>query len=299
MPTKSEKIGNQAADLLNRNNYLAAFELAANRLMADPGNEKLIDIATNAARIQIDNILVKEGPAQALRWLNKELLNKNYPNSLRELLPPLDTKAVVEQLKGSNYSDQEKEKKLSELLERYSASSKVPLDAARQLQGKINYYYPLSLYAEALKRGAIAEQQIFDFCTLLMTSKAPGNIEQAHAIIKKHFPEQGVTWAADILDKDMSGNHQPIINGWKILQENNNFRVNDPYFQSLLKFVSGLSRGEKEADQVIKVFLTIDNDFRQKQLLTIARKRVLVRSGSMHEIERVLQILEENLPTPR
>jgi hypothetical protein len=112
MPTKSEKIVNQAADLLNRKNYLAAFELASNRLSADPGNEKLIDIATNAARIQSDNILLKEGPAQALAWLKKELLNKNYLNSLRELLPPLDTKVVVEQLKGSNDSDQEIEKKL-------------------------------------------------------------------------------------------------------------------------------------------------------------------------------------------
>jgi hypothetical protein len=262
--------------------------------------EKALPRAVDEARKQIEQIRQTQGAAAALEWLRQRLDRSAELEPLRSQIPVLDAIATAETITRGGLGYSEWVSSVVDLLARYPNSSEVPLTLARHLEGKVRpSSYPVELYKIAIDRGADRhDRHVFELCTSLFDSYWPGQVETAHELLQRHFPDEALNWARRALDEGESG--APLENAWTILRAKSDPRISDPYYLALYRAIEGY-QDQEQADSDLRVFEQVTDTRRQRQVLNLYRwvlapleKKGVQSSGYSHKdlAERNLAKLE-------
>jgi class 3 adenylate cyclase len=252
------------------------------------------------ARKQLEHIRQSQGAAAALEWLRERLGRSADLEPLRAQIPILDAIATAETITRGNLEYSEWVPSVVNLLARYPNSSEVPLTLARDLEGKVRpSSYPVELYKIAVDRGANGhDRHILEFCIRQFDSHWPGQVETAHELLRRYFPDEALTWARRAMDEGESG--ALLENAWTILHERGDERVSDPYCVALRRAIDGYN-DQAQSDSDMRVFEQVTDARRQRQVLNLYRwvlapieKKGVSSSGYSHKdfAERNLAKLE-------
>lgn len=262
--------------------------------------ERVLPRATDEARKQIEQIRQSQGAAAALEWLRQRLGRSADLEPLRAQIPVLEAIATAETITRGGLDYSEWVSSVVDLLARYPNSSEVPLTLARHLEGKVRpSSYPVELYKTAIDRGADGRNRhIFELCIGLFDSYWPGQVETAHELLQRYFPDEALNWARRTLDEGESG--VLLENAWKILREKGDPRISDPYYLALYRAIDGY-RDQEQSDSDLRIFEQVTDIRRQRQVLNLYRwvlappeKKGVRSSGYSHKdlAERNLAKLE-------
>ena len=238
---------------------------------AVPGMQSQTEDATlEAGRKQLEQLRQSQSAAIALEWLRKRLEQNTELEPLRAEIPRLDALATGETIVQLHPQYDEMDSNVTALLARYPKSSEVPLLLARTLKGKVEpAWYPLSLYREAISRGADPrDRQIFELSIQLFSRAWPSQLDTAHDLLRQHFGNEALSWAQRAIDSEESG--VTFRNAWRILRERNDSSVNDPYYKALERLTYGYE-DDPEADHDLAVFQQVTGRARQDHILQMYR----------------------------
>jgi class 3 adenylate cyclase len=266
VPSKAEKICEQAEILISQKEYRTAMSLTHELIMDEPHNKILKTTCTRAAGLYLDTLLEAGESEQALKWLQEELKIKPYLEELRPRIAMVDAEVTMNKLLAAVSKHDYYPPELKELLDRHPKNAEMAFWCGKSLEGKWSTVTVIWLYNLAMKNDLNKNnhQRIFDYCIKCL-SQGSMNFEKFRKATKtllNYFPDETVKWAENAIK---GNNVMAIFNSWRLLKKQKNKIIEQPYIKQLMLLVHGSDIDEKQ----LASFSRIEGDEKRNQIIAV------------------------------